>query len=272
MVKKQNISAYLKGKNFYLSLLVGICAVIAIALIYVNVSSNKENDLVDLNEPIRNTASKENNPSPVAAQKPVTNNPAVNAANKDDTSALAGKVKDSLLENDIVSEPKKETVKQPVEEVVDTSTVTVMNPKSTSNLKFDEETGLLWPVNGNVIMDYSMDKSVYFETLDQYKCNPAVVISGEVGTEVLSAAEGVVTEIVENEETGLTVSMSIGDDYTLVYGQLKDCTLEVGDAVAEGNLIGKIADPTKYYVVEGSNLFFEVLEKGDPVNPMLLLR
>lgn len=270
MVKKENISAYFKGKNFYLSLLVGVCAVMAIGL-YVNVASNKNEELVDLNEPIANTALEEKEPIPIVETAKVEL-PVEPAVNKDDTSALAGKVKDSLLENDIVSEPKQEVVKQPAKPVVDTNSVTVMNPKSSTSLKFDEEAGLLWPVTGNVIMDYSMDKAVYFETLAQYKYNPAVLIAGEPGANVLSAAKGVVKEIIENEETGLTLTMSIGGDYTLVYGQLKDCTLEAGDKVAEGDIIGKIAEPTKYYVVEGSNLYFEVLEKGEPVNPMLLLR
>ena len=34
---------------------------------------------------------------------------------------------------------------------------------------FSEEDTLLWPVDGNVIMNYSMDQSIYFATLDQYK-------------------------------------------------------------------------------------------------------
>ena len=49
---------------------------------------------------------------------------------------------------------------------------------------FSEDSKLLWPVNGTVLMSYSMDKTVYFSTLDQYKYNPAVVISGAEGDQV----------------------------------------------------------------------------------------
>ena len=31
---------------------------------------------------------------------------------------------------------------------------------------------MIWPVSGTVLMNYSMDKTVYFATLDQYKYNP----------------------------------------------------------------------------------------------------
>jgi hypothetical protein len=45
-------------------------------------------------------------------------------------------------------------------------------------LHFAAEDGILWPMEGNVILDYSMDSTVYFATLDQYKYNPAVIITG----------------------------------------------------------------------------------------------
>ena len=34
------------------------------------------------------------------------------------------------------------------------------------NLNFGEDSQLLWPVDGNVLMSYSMDKTVYSSTLD----------------------------------------------------------------------------------------------------------
>ena len=66
--------------------------------------------------------------------------------------------------------------------------------------------------------------------------------------------------------------MEIGNGYSLVYGQLENLNLEVGDFVSQGEVIGTIAKPTKYYTVEGSNLYFQVLEDGKTINPMLLLR
>ena len=36
-------------------------------------------------------------------------------------------------------------------------------------INFSEDTLMEWPVNGHVLIDYSMDQSVYFPTLDQYK-------------------------------------------------------------------------------------------------------
>lgn len=41
-----------------------------------------------------------------------------------------------------------------------------------------------------MILNYSMDSTVYFATLDQYKYNPAVIIAGEVNNKVYSVAKG----------------------------------------------------------------------------------
>ncbi len=137
---------------------------------------------------------------------------------------------------------------------------------------FKEENGLLWPVDGDVIMKYSMNNSIYFATLAQYKCNPAIVISCEENTPVKAAADCMVTSIEEGGETGLTVCTSVGDSYTVKYGQLKDVSVTVGDRLQEGDTLGKIAKPSKYYSVEGANLYFQILENNKSIDPLLLLR
>ncbi len=56
-------------------------------------------------------------------------------------------------------------------------------------LDFTESDRLLWPVQGNVILGYSMDTTTWFPTLEQYKCNPANVIQSEVSTPVSAPAD-----------------------------------------------------------------------------------
>ena len=41
---------------------------------------------------------------------------------------------------------------------------------------FDNTSSLLWPVDGQVILGYNMDSTIYFPTLNQYKCNPAIIV------------------------------------------------------------------------------------------------
>ncbi len=135
-------------------------------------------------------------------------------------------------------------------------------------MNFSPESELGWPLQGDVILNYSMDQTVYFATLDQYKYNPALIIAGKVNDPVNAAATGKITDISANEETGLIVTMDLGNGYSAVYGQLKEVLYKEGASVEAGNAIGYLADPPKYYSVEGSNLYFELLKDQEPVNPM----
>ena len=44
-----------------------------------------------------------------------------------------------------------------------------------------------WPVNGNILLDYNMDQTVYFPTLDQYKLSPAIAVQAAEGAPVLAS-------------------------------------------------------------------------------------
>ncbi|MBO5372778.1 MAG: M23 family metallopeptidase [Lachnospiraceae bacterium] len=161
-------------------------------------------------------------------------------------------------ENEATEVKEQETVK----------TAAVVEPTNAAELHFDTAAGLVWPVDGAVIMDYSMDQTVYFTTLDQYKYNPAVVIAGNVNEKVKAAASGTITDVSTNEVTGCTVTMDLGDGYTAIYGQLKEVPYAAGTYVEAGNTLGFISEPTKYYSLEGSNVYFELQKDGESIDPV----
>lgn len=147
------------------------------------------------------------------------------------------------------------------------------NPQSVLDSgNFDESAGLSWPMEGDVILNYDTEGVVYFQTLAQYRANPAIMIGGKPGNKVKASADGVVEKITKNEETGVTVTMSVGNSYEIVYGQLQDLKICEGDAVKEGAVIGTLAEPTDYFALEGPNLYFQILQDNTPVNPLLLLK
>ncbi len=138
-------------------------------------------------------------------------------------------------------------------------------------LHFNPENGLVWPIEGAVLLDYSMESTIFFPTLQQYQYNPAMVFAGKVNDKVYFVAKGKITNIETNEETGCTVTQDIGDGYTAVYGQLKELNFEVGDMVESGQVVGYVSEPTKYYAVEGSNVYFQILKDGKPIDPEEIL-
>ena len=143
--------------------------------------------------------------------------------------------------------------------------------KSLADIHFSEDTVTEWPVTGTILLDYNMDQTMYFPTLDQYKLNPSISVQAMEGDPVRAVAEGMVLSIVNDARTGTTVTMELGDSYQAIYGQLTDLLVSEGDVVEEGAIIGYIAAPTKYYSKEGTNLYFAMKRNGEPIDPILYL-
>ena len=136
---------------------------------------------------------------------------------------------------------------------------------------FSEATGFYLPVEGSILMHYDMEHTVYFATLDQYKYNPATIISAPEDTPVYACADATVLGIESDEELGFSMRLDLGNGYEVTYGQIKDMMYIEGDRVSRGTQIATVAKPTKYYSVEGSNLYFAMKKNGETANAEYLL-
>ncbi len=160
----------------------------------------------------------------------------------------------------------EETEPTTSEDIIEEQIVTDM-----PTLSFSEDETLVWPVLGKVLINFSMEKSVYFATLDQYKYSPAMVVEATEGGQVVAATEAVIAEVYKDNEVGNVVKMDLGDGYTLMYGQLQDVSVTPGQYVTTGQLIGTAGAPTRYYSVEGCNVYVKLTKNGEPINPMSYL-
>ena len=270
-MKQEKFSKILKTKGFYLSLLTGVLAVAAICFVYFSTSSkDNNNNLTDLNKQTQQQSANDNNANTpgedgknTVVKNTATPSPQANQnSGKKDNKGSENVVKENEVTKDPNAVVKGEDKNDAVEAV----------KQNTGKLSFDQEDELAWPVTGNVVIPYDIEHGVLFATLGQYKCSDAIIISSKEGTKVKSAIKGKVVGVSKNEETGLTVTVDIGSGYTITYGQLKDLKVKKGDMLNTGEVIGVIAKPTKYYVVEGANLYFKVMQDDVPVNPMYLLK
>lgn len=310
MNNKPNTSG--SGKKFYASLFCAAALMIVMGVIGMQVSKGGENSDGDLaksgeqnngQEMASNNSGSENTDvkSPSITEVPSTDSQkeADNSASDNFQLSQGTELEDFSLSPDeggkedadnenentkavfsneskpLKEQKKKEKKKEDKDEKTDENAAE--ETFGVANLVFPEEDGLLWPITGDILLNYSMDKGVYFKTLGQYKCNPALLIQGSEGDEVLSSSNGTVQSILEDAETGLTVTMSVGDSsagnhYEVVYGQLDNLKIAEGEMVSAGQVIGTIAQPTKYYVSEGTHLYYKVLMDGEPTNPLLLLQ
>ena len=155
-----------------------------------------------------------------------------------------------------------------VEETTQDAKTVLANQIENANLNFSKKAKMSWPVEGEVIMDFNMDKTIYHPTLKEYKCSEGIAIQSEEGKEVNSPTRCVVSEIGEDEEIGNYVKLALGNDYVLKSGQLENISVEVGETVEEGDHIACTAKPTHYYSVEGNNVYME-LTKGNQLQDPL---
>ena len=168
-------------------------------------------------------------------------------------------------ESSVNANMKSQTIS---EDQADEATDVSASALNLATVNFSEDTLMEWPVNGNVLLDYSMDQTTYFPTLDQYKLSPAIAVGAVEGAPVVAAVNGKVYSIEQNAQTGTTLTMELGNGYQAVYGQLTDLTVSEGDTIKKGTTIGYIAQPTKYYSTEGTNLYFAMKKDGEPIDPI----
>ena len=135
-------------------------------------------------------------------------------------------------------------------------------------LKFNKDSQLLWPVQGSILLPYDMENTVYYSTLDEYKCNPGLVIQSSKGTAIKAAADGVITKISEDDELGVYIKQAVGDGYIATYGQIVNPEIEAGDFVGAGQTIAYVNTPTRYFTKEGDTVYFSMEKDGKPVDPL----
>lgn len=271
-------------KSFYIAACTAIICLLAVGTVYYKTNQNAMNkqsdaELAELpqsspagNGAIGNNFIADGKELENGDSKGITEDSGMQEEDSQAASAVVNSKKSDDSQEDKKTEKKEKKEEKKSKKEDDSAQDSVATMSNGTDLSFNEEKGLSWPVNGDVIMKFSQNNTVYFKTLAQYKCNPAIEISAKEGSRVVASATGTVTDISKNEETGTTVTTSIGSNYTVVYGQLKDVKVTKGQSIKEGELIGKVAAPTKYFTEEGSNLYFQVTQNDEAVDPLLLLK
>lgn len=171
------------------------------------------------------------------------------------------------------SDPKSQITEVKDKENADANSISSVgvDQAKITGLNFGEKSNFIWPVEGEVIIDYDMENVVYFKTLDVYKCSDAMCVSSKKDTPVYAGAKGVVTDIGEDARIGKYVKMNLGNNYEVIYGQLKDVQVSSGLTVVKGDLVGYINNPTKYYALEGDNLYIQFFHEGKAIDPQTFL-
>ena len=126
----------------------------------------------------------------------------------------------------------------------------------------------IMPVEGTVLLKYSMTSLVYSKTLDQYMTHPGVDISARKSTEVKAVADGTVSKVYSDDRYGVTVCIIHDNGLSSMYSNLdKHGLAEAGDQVSRGDVIGSVGDSALFESLEETHLHFEMAKDGNCVDP-----
>ena len=129
------------------------------------------------------------------------------------------------------------------------------------------------PLQGEVLTVFSVDTLVYNETLDDWRIHDGIDISAKPGTTVLAACSGTVCAVTDDALMGTTVVIDHAGGYQTTYANLQGTpTVEIGDTVSAGQIIGAVGTTAAAEASQSPHLHFSVSLDGDAVDPNEFLK
>ncbi len=242
----KKLESFLSGKGFYIVLFicVAVIGVSAWALLF-NGTVDSENEGSALSgEPEKNAVDVMAPQSGTVTEKPAAKEP-------EDAEKTFGK--------DAAEETPSPAEDAPPAETADSTD---------AGDDGGRETVFIWPLSGEIDVAYSMDKLIYDRTMADWRTHNGVDIASEVGTRVLAAADGTVEEVYDDDLLGTTVVIDHGSGITSRYSNLASIpTVEEGDTVTMGSVIGAVGDTAIAETVGVPHLHFAMTCGGEPADP-----
>lgn len=124
------------------------------------------------------------------------------------------------------------------------------------------------PLSGQVVAAFSVDALTYNSTLDDWRTHDGVDIAAAAGTNVLAASAGTVLSVFQDDLLGTTVVLGHSGGYETAYANLQEQpTVQKGDKVSAGQIIGAVGTTALAESAEGPHLHFSVAKNGVSVDP-----
>jgi murein DD-endopeptidase MepM/ murein hydrolase activator NlpD len=121
---------------------------------------------------------------------------------------------------------------------------------------------LPWPVRGKILTRFGR---VQDPDLGTWTMNRGVTISAGAGTDVLAVAPGEVMLIDWWRGYGQLVLLRHPSGYYTLYSHLESRSVEIGEILAEGALIGTVGSTGRLDGVPQLN--FEIMQEEQPLDP-----
>jgi len=197
-MQKQNnsVSQKIKDRIFYVALIVGVVAIFSVVAVYTMGQdggrlAQQEQDVNMLSEYAYDEDATEQKKAMEFSVESNTKDVIANSETKkelstdyrpleldeasleqdDDTKALSEETKaeEEVAVNDVKEKDGEGAVTADTSKTEERTVPVVAEAEA---LNFNSESTISWPIEGKVMIPFSMETTVYFKTLDQYRCNP----------------------------------------------------------------------------------------------------
>ncbi len=122
--------------------------------------------------------------------------------------------------------------------------------------------------NATIVKDYSGSELQYNDTLRQWEIHKAIDFQAGDDLNVYAVADGTVSNVYTNYLEGTVIEISHSDGIVSIYKSLNsEVSVEVGDNVSAGQIIGQVADSMAQESTTGTHLHFEMTVNGVKVDP-----
>lgn len=132
---------------------------------------------------------------------------------------------------------------------------------------------LIFPVSGEIITEFTKDRLIYSETLEEWRGHTGLDFKADIGTNVIAVLDGVVAKAYEDSLWGKIIVLDHGDGLQTKYCNLG--TLEMvreGLEVRQGDYIATVGKSAQIELLMDDHLHFEVINNQKTVDPRSIIK
>ena len=145
--------------------------------------------------------------------------------------------------------------------------------ESSADIAPEEPRLVVAPLVGETLAVFSVDELKYNETLGDWRTHSGVDIAAEAGTQVLAACSGTVTQVIDDDLMGTSVTIAHDGGYETVYSNLQSVpAVSEGQHVSAGEVIGAVGCTSIAEFAIPAHLHFGVTKDGVPCDPETFLK
>ena len=223
------------------------------------VSTKKEQLMAELND-LQNIISEKINHQRSLTNQNKQRDRQLKAAKQDRNNLLA-QIKDEEKAAKEISnlignlEKERETIQRELERQRQMAGVRTVNPF------LDSRGRLSWPVTGQIVSKFGMQKHPILKTITE---NSGIDIKVSKGTPVRAVLDGVVTTITYIRGFGNTIIIDHGSGFYTVYSHIDNVTVFEKEYITRNTIIAEVSDSGS---LSGALLHFEIWSNRTKLNP-----